>query len=213
MRLAERTIVLLGEAVEASPATSFLVALQPSQLFHSLRMISTSFNMFNLRHLKTPAISKVTVSCDVSLVTNLQLLENEHVKSVFNLWTWTIDDHRWPAWTSLWPNLGELRAVMALLTRGPTVSEPGNIGNAPGLQWITCRYMPLHASAILSSCGSIPCLFVTPALLWESLKPRCMAHISATAFHCFALWAAATGSNCKTVWRCLEVTLPDSMGI
>ena len=77
MRLAERTIVLLGDAVEASPATSFLVALQPSQLFHSLRMISTSFNMFNLRHLKTPAISKVTVSCDVSLVTNLQL-ENEH---------------------------------------------------------------------------------------------------------------------------------------
>lgn len=74
MRLAERTIVLLGEAVEASPATSFLVALQPSQLFHSLRMISTSFNMFNLRHLKTPAISKVTVSCDVSLVTNLQLI-------------------------------------------------------------------------------------------------------------------------------------------
>ena len=112
------------------------------------------------------------------------------------LWTWTIDDHR----TSLWPNLGELRAVMALLTRGPTVSEPGNIGNAPGLQWITCRYMPLHASAHVAQSCSIPGLFVTPALLWESLKPRCMAHISATAFHC-SLWAAATAKLFGDAWR------------
>ena len=39
MRLAERTIVLLGEAVEASPATSFLVALQPSQLLENEHQI------------------------------------------------------------------------------------------------------------------------------------------------------------------------------
>lgn len=152
MRLAERTIVLLGEAVEASPATSFLVALQPSQLFHSLRMISTSFNMFNLRHLKTPAISKVTVSCDVSLVTNLQLISAAGERAS-NLSKSVNLDHRWPSdqplaesWRASCCNgLADPRANSLRTWKRPR---------------ITMDYMPLHASAHVAQ---------SLAFLWHQL--------------------------------------------
>ena len=73
-------------------------------------------------------------------------------------------------------------------------------------------YMPLHAVTCLSSCGSI---MLNPLPFCDTSSSLGISKASLHGSHlcCFSL-LFTMGSNCKTLWRCLEVTyLMDSNGI